>query len=115
VIVSTLLEKAGGRDRDRTCDPYDVNILPRSELADFCGVCAAKSGTNGNTFGLRSRFGGSVNLWSTTIHGLRKAAATRLAEKRRDGARDHGRDRDGGQCHREARSSGESDGRAERD
>ena len=24
---SEIIEKDGGRDRDRTCDPYDVNVV----------------------------------------------------------------------------------------
>ena len=45
----------GGRDRVRTCDPYDVNVGDSAETAEYCGFCEPPKVVSGLMFHLRSR------------------------------------------------------------
>jgi hypothetical protein len=42
--------KDGGRDRDRTCDPYHVKEARHPEIADFIGNSGMKNGAEGVMF-----------------------------------------------------------------
>jgi hypothetical protein len=48
-----VIENNGGRDRDRTCDPYDVNVGASPETAEPSGFSAEADGFVGITFPLR--------------------------------------------------------------
>jgi hypothetical protein len=52
----------GGRDRDRTCDPYHVKEARASEIADFIGINGTKNGGKGRHVPLMFAFSGSLNL-----------------------------------------------------
>jgi hypothetical protein len=56
-----VIEKNGGRDRDRTCDPYDVNVPAGTERAELRHLLRHVWGITGHRFRLRSRIMGSVN------------------------------------------------------
>jgi hypothetical protein len=53
---------SGGRDRDRTCDPYHVKEARASEIADFIGINGTKNGGKGRHVPLMFAFSGSLNL-----------------------------------------------------
>jgi hypothetical protein len=51
-----LQEKPGGRDRDRTCDPYHVNVAPSAERAENTALLAAPTVISGTKLLVCSRF-----------------------------------------------------------
>jgi hypothetical protein len=52
----------GGRDRDRTCDPYHVKEARPAEIADFIGIDGTKNGGESRHVPPMFSFSGSLNL-----------------------------------------------------
>jgi len=70
----------GGRQRDRTSDPFHVKEVRGSEIADFIGINGTKNGAEGRYIPLMFSFSGPLNLRALprtySLNGVRSETAS---------------------------------------
>lgn len=69
-MPAKVLKDNGGRWQDRTADPYDVNVVRSTAIAESCGFFGSVSGNCGNMFAARSQRLAHMNQSALRFAGL---------------------------------------------